>query len=591
MRRFEEFIYENATTMRLYYSDNFRKLLKDISHGSSEMASRIANILLLSEDSNQMLDKYTLIDTTEKNDMISYVQVNRILKEMPNQDSRVDDDSKFWKNDKIRTKHKIGKWLTHFYKDIYHTTIIPKEIEEFTNVYKATFDGVTGPNFFIAKGDDIKWAYLEENYAGGSGSLANSCMRYKSCQSYFDIYIDNEDVCSLLVLKDDDGKVKGRALMWILDDGSKFLDRSYTANDSDKYLFIEWAKKNGYREYYSDSGTKIVNVGADGYQFYPYMDTFSVFNTDECYITNNDGEHGDEFLELQSQSGGYTQLNGVWSDYHNEYLDEDYAIYIESISDYVHQDDVVYLEYKDVYELENNTRNPVVHSECCETWLYAEDAAYSEILEDYVNVYDGDYIYFIINIDGDTDVVPDDVKYTHLYKEVDDENYSMEYIKNPYTNEYEFIDETEVKEELVEELGTNGWIVNEDLLKLLIDYKPTEELLETIKVSRFYNQILNTYFGFSTAKPTVEEMLPILYMGAATTIDIESTTSYWFPDNCKNKIYNILDLINNEELTNKYKSWLGSVSMVKALFQFVYSFEYTNFSEDIYKRVLYRITN
>ena len=41
-----------------------------------------------------MKDKYTLVDVTEKNDYISYVQVNRILKEFPKED-RIENDSKF----------------------------------------------------------------------------------------------------------------------------------------------------------------------------------------------------------------------------------------------------------------------------------------------------------------------------------------------------------------------------------------------------------------------------------------------------------------------------------------------------------------
>ena len=47
--------------MRLYYSDEFRNILKNMPQ------SGIAQSLLTSEDSNQMLDIYTLIDITEFN--------------------------------------------------------------------------------------------------------------------------------------------------------------------------------------------------------------------------------------------------------------------------------------------------------------------------------------------------------------------------------------------------------------------------------------------------------------------------------------------------------------------------------------------
>ena len=55
MKRFLEFINENTNTMRLYYSDKLRMIFEKISNGSSEEAKKIANFLILAEDSNQML--------------------------------------------------------------------------------------------------------------------------------------------------------------------------------------------------------------------------------------------------------------------------------------------------------------------------------------------------------------------------------------------------------------------------------------------------------------------------------------------------------------------------------------------------------
>ena len=374
MKRFLEFVNENKNTMRLYYSDKLRNLFTKISNGSSEEASKIANFLLLAEDSNQMEDKYTLVDITEKNDYISYMQVNRIFKEFPDKDDRVENDSKFWTDENIRTKHKIGKWVTHIYKDVYKTTgFTPAQIEQFSNTYKATYDAKDlEPEFIILKGDDIKWGYLIDNYAEGKGTLANSCMRYNYCQTYFDIYTENEDVCSLLVLKDSDNKLKGRALLWKLDDGDLYMDRIYIANDSDKYLFTEWADKNDYRTYSNDYKTKNVTIESKSYDYYPYMDTFLSFNTDEGILSSSESTDRD-CIKLQDTNGGY-QDSGVWSDYEQENIDEDYAIYIESINDYVHQDNAAYLQYNDNHEINANSyrvRNKLLqlsHSECSEPW-------------------------------------------------------------------------------------------------------------------------------------------------------------------------------------------------------------------------------
>jgi hypothetical protein len=54
----------------------------------------------------------------------------------------------------------------------------------------------------------------------------------------FDIYIENPDVCSLLILKDQiESSIHGRALLWILDDGYKYMDRGYTNRNGLDGLF------------------------------------------------------------------------------------------------------------------------------------------------------------------------------------------------------------------------------------------------------------------------------------------------------------------------------------------------------------------
>lgn len=597
MKRFLEFINENTSTMKLYYSDKLRTIFEKISNGNSEEAKKIANFLILAEDSNQMLDKYTLIDVTDKNDYISHMQVNRILKEFPGKEDRVENDSKFWSDDKIRTKHKIGKWVTHIYKDVYKTTgFTPAQIEEFSNVYKATYDAIDmPPEFVILKGDDIKWGYLVDNYVPCEGTtLGNSCMRHSYCQKYFDIYTENEDVCSLLVLKESD-KVKGRALLWVLDDGTNYMDRIYTASDSDKHLFEEWADKNNYRKYSNDHKSKSVKVEENSYDYYPYMDTFFSFNTEDGILSSSESGNRD-CIKLQDTHGGYQEA-GVWSDYEQEYIDEDYAVWIESIDDYVHQDNAVYLEYKDIYEIDdNNYRNrhnlpQLVHSECCETWLYIDDSSYSEILEDHVDISDGDYITFIIDKDGETDIVPSSDRYSFLYKEIDGEYYSMDYIEDPYTGEYGFWDDIiyDVRNKLVEELGTSSTQVNSELMDKLLEFEPDTEFIKTIDEDDSYREILRTYYGISTiGKPTQVEMLPMIYLGAIMRITSNDIiTSYWLPDKYKTKLDYILDLIDDKELTNKYDIWSKSNSMMKSLLRFVFGFNYKAFNEDIYKRVLY----
>ena len=109
-----DFLFEGAESpreiakMKIYYSDRFRDLLTKIASNKStdnETPRMIAEFLLTGEDSNQALDIYTLIDATDKNDKISFVQVNRILRKYPEMEI---DKELFTKGDYIKINGLIG---------------------------------------------------------------------------------------------------------------------------------------------------------------------------------------------------------------------------------------------------------------------------------------------------------------------------------------------------------------------------------------------------------------------------------------------------------------------------------------------------
>ena len=71
----------------------------------------------------------------------------------------------------------------------------------------------------MVKGEDIRYWYYEEKYDGYGGSLNGSCMKHKKCQHYFGIYVENPEVCQLLILKShvddkiiDTSKLKGLSI-------------------------------------------------------------------------------------------------------------------------------------------------------------------------------------------------------------------------------------------------------------------------------------------------------------------------------------------------------------------------------------------
>lgn len=199
---------------------------------------------------------------------------------------------------------------------------LDKDLEEFVNLYKATVDKMNDrfQYFQSVKEQEIGHWYNYRNYKERSGSLGSSCMSNVN-PDYFDIYMSNPDVCELVILKseEDDSLIVGRALLWTLSDGKKFMDRIYTIKDSDVQLFRDWAKENGWysKQYNSstdsgraidpntgeqvDLGTLIVNIKKGMYEAYPYLDTLKYFRPQEGTLSNK--RTGGEEYTLEDTGG------------------------------------------------------------------------------------------------------------------------------------------------------------------------------------------------------------------------------------------------------------------------------------------------
>jgi len=188
-------------------------------------------------------------------------------------------------------------------------------------------------NLKVVKGDDILKAYHCENY--DEGETMGSCMRYDYAQAYLEIYTDNPNQVQCLVLfNPDNNKVRGRALIWTLDDGTKFMDRVYTINKQYEVEFNNYAQQNNL-----ETGTPSddVTLDKDGeYDNYPYMDTFEYYDTDSGVLSQYDGGG---YLHLQDTRGGNS--SGMWSDTHNENIPEGEAVYVDHIDDWVYDHEVV----------------------------------------------------------------------------------------------------------------------------------------------------------------------------------------------------------------------------------------------------------
>lgn len=605
-----DFIFESVAKqeMRLYYSDDFRNMLRKIQTKSS-----VAQALLSSEDSNQMLDIYTLIDITEKNDTISLVQVNRITRGNPDlgetlpyniRDKKRGSD--FWS--KARTEMKIGRWTTRIFTEVHKSELPASKIEEFVNLYKAAIDGEDLSNFELVSGEDIRKWYHEKNYFERRGQLGNSCMRYNNCQTFLDIYVKNPEVCQLLILKSDDEKDKiiGRALIWKLTEGDYYMDRIYTINDSDKLLFQDYARINKIENsYYGNSGLQLeVKLGNHTYEKYPYMDTFVVYNpTTKILRDEEDLWPGQGYIRITSTNGGFDAEDAVYSNWNDEYINREDAVHCANVDDWLSRDSARYLEYKDEWAAPTDD---VVWSQYHSEYFFMDDCVYSELMSDTLYPEDENVIQVIINSDQDTDYC---IKSRiDLCIKVGDKYYSRkDFIKDPFTKEYKFKNkeyERELDIKLMDEFGIersddtldkNGdpsfnilSDVTQDLKKRLLRLELSDDIKSEILENTIYkNQVIGVYWGLhKDDMPNEEDMFALLksYMITRNAKDFQSYRSSYLSDLMGKFIFFRSEEMNKYE--KKFKQF-QSYSVLRKMIKVCESFDYSNFPDDIYKRYLF----
>ena len=260
-------------------------------------------------------------------------------------------------------------------------SVTDHQIETFVNNYKNAWDKKHNKNqegFHLVSGDEIKNWYLESNYVPGGGTLNNSCMRYDSCQKYFEIYSQNPEVCQMLILLDDRDRLLGRSILWKLKPGTGrkdyYLDRIYTRFDNDVEKFAEWFKE--FLKVDSESqdfnahflgNTRGLRVQLKNWKFklFPYMDTFSVLDYDSGQLMTYDGVDSSKLQFHIQNTGGYPSVpSHEWSEAYQNWFHVDDCAWIEDKSDYYPKEDCI----KD-YQL---------------NWILKSDSIYSEYYGNYI---------------------------------------------------------------------------------------------------------------------------------------------------------------------------------------------------------------
>ena len=377
-----------------FFSDGFSSILTALSD------DKVAQSLKWVSDNTSVLSDITLVDISGE-DKVSFIQVNR-LNRMREEDTDKEQsldhwirvkwanskgslDFRGWKEQ--RTEMSIGRFATRALSGAKKIiSISSSDIEKFVNEYKSRvkFLNDIDSKFELVSGEDIRKWYLESSYQMSKGTLSNSCMRYSKCQKYLDIYVKNTEVCQLLVLHGmDNDKITGRALVWKTTSRGTYMDRPYTNLDSDISVFKSYARKNGWLTHGDVRNLLEVKLNGIEEEYYPYMDTFALFNYKKFILSNDDGVWPNpDWYELRQTDGTYLKGDLVYSDYHDEYIPRDEAVHCVDADGWVRDSSAIYLTYRSQYV--TSDCDDIVFSSFDSESYWSDDTVYCEYLEDYL---------------------------------------------------------------------------------------------------------------------------------------------------------------------------------------------------------------
>lgn len=188
----------------------------------------------------------------------------------------------------------FGQRATHLIREKTRPgRLVPKLFDKYTNAELEEFSTVISSiniseamlsSFQEVTGDMIKYYYGINSYAenpGEGSTLHNSCMRYPNINMYMDMYAENPNQISLLVLKNVNAKIKGRAIVWTIG-STKYIDRIYYDSFSTYSLFLKYCNVKGIinitsknANFNSDIKDQPFTIKLDKWLFthYPYPDS------------------------------------------------------------------------------------------------------------------------------------------------------------------------------------------------------------------------------------------------------------------------------------------------------------------------------
>lgn len=339
IKRYDLFYSYRIFESILSVDSGFLDIINDIKNGGDYVAIELSK--LINTDIKTVIN---YIKPSANNDEILFVNDGQAQRMISN------DEDPFSKKGNIA---KIGRSV----RQILSTNNIEftdKQIEDFVNRYKTAHDEKykeEDDSIKVVKGEDIRKWYLQSNYAEIAGTLGNSCMRYVECQDFLNIYVDNPDVCNMVVYLNEDGKLLGRAIIWKLKEkvnsAEYYLDRIYTRHDSDGEKILHWVEKKYGMIYSHFEGNKdeykyIVQLNKWKYFEYPYMDSLYYITRDGILSNKIDDKNLRSFyVRAQTTGGGYECPGYRYSKKYGDFFKDADVVWIEDVKDWIKKEDAV----------------------------------------------------------------------------------------------------------------------------------------------------------------------------------------------------------------------------------------------------------
>jgi hypothetical protein len=395
------------------FSNSFKFFLKENKERSKVIKS------LYEYTENPKIIAYKLMIKEEEINYITF-RGNGMISYMPKGKEQTFNADGTWKKEG-RQEGKPAKVIRKLFTDKAVKLFKESDLDCFNNIYKSHFN--TELEFELLDRHYIKDVYEMERKSGGS-SLNSSCMNGDS--EYLDIYQACKSL-SILILRDKEGLLCGRALVWNADD-LILIDRIYVSDDYMFQMFFDYAQKKQmvrkYEQSYANKATwlkpngekftKYFNIETDtDFEAYPYIDTFSYggdgfltnTNVSKYEYDNTDGTRGGDDKEEDHDNEIYDEINDEYI-YEDDAVQIDYGRYrnhhthyrstVTTIAGWVYwidSDEIIRLEDGRITEVENAT-----FCEYTEKYHLIDDCTYVSCGE-YANMsLHNDYV--VADIDG-----------------------------------------------------------------------------------------------------------------------------------------------------------------------------------------------